>query len=161
LACRYIIDEVKHRVPIWKKEHYENGDSGWVNCERCAAPSQGTHDHRHEPAEHRHAHDHDQGATRRDVATPAVPDYSRQMALKEVGAAGQAKLRASRVLGVGCGGLGVPVMQYLAGAGVGRIGLADGDRLEPSNLHRQTMYSLADVGQSKAILAAERLRALN
>ena len=37
-ACRYIIDEVKHRVPIWKKEHYENGDSGWVNCERCAHP---------------------------------------------------------------------------------------------------------------------------
>ena len=37
-ACRYIIDEVKHRLPIWKKEHYVNGDSGWVNCERCAAP---------------------------------------------------------------------------------------------------------------------------
>ena len=37
-ACRYIIDEVKHRVPIWKKEHYVDGDSGWVNCERCAAP---------------------------------------------------------------------------------------------------------------------------
>jgi len=36
-ACRYVIDEVKHRVPIWKKEHYDNGDSGWVNCERCAA----------------------------------------------------------------------------------------------------------------------------
>jgi molybdopterin synthase catalytic subunit len=36
-ACRYIVDEVKHRVPIWKKEHYENGDSGWVNCEHCAA----------------------------------------------------------------------------------------------------------------------------
>ncbi len=55
-ACRYIIDEVKHRVPIWKKEHYVNGDSGWVNCERCAAP----------PAHHReyaipvpHMHDHD------------------------------------------------------------------------------------------------------
>jgi molybdopterin synthase catalytic subunit len=43
-ACRYIIDEVKHRVPIWKKEHYANGDSGWVNCERCAQP---THDHEH------------------------------------------------------------------------------------------------------------------
>ncbi len=43
-ACRYIIDEVKHRVPIWKKEHYLNGDSGWVNCERCA--------------EHAHAHEH-------------------------------------------------------------------------------------------------------
>jgi molybdopterin synthase catalytic subunit len=41
LACRYIIDEVKHRLPIWKKEHYVSGDSGWVNCERCAAPSPG------------------------------------------------------------------------------------------------------------------------
>ncbi len=49
-ACRYIIDEVKHRVPIWKKEHYVNGDSGWVNCERCAA----------EPVhENAHAHEHD------------------------------------------------------------------------------------------------------
>ncbi len=38
-ACRYIIDEVKHRVPIWKKEHYQSGDSGWVNCEHCAAPA--------------------------------------------------------------------------------------------------------------------------
>jgi len=45
-ACRYIIDEVKHRVPIWKKEHYVNGDSGWVNCERCAQPSD-THGHSH------------------------------------------------------------------------------------------------------------------
>jgi molybdopterin synthase catalytic subunit len=51
-ACRYIIDEVKHRVPIWKKEHYVNGDSGWVNCERCAQPG---HDHAHE---HPHAHHH-------------------------------------------------------------------------------------------------------
>ncbi len=44
-ACRYIIDEVKHRVPIWKKEHYVNGDSGWVNCERCAHPHEHAHDH--------------------------------------------------------------------------------------------------------------------
>lgn len=49
-ACRYIIDEVKHRVPIWKKEHYVSGDSGWVNCERCAAHA---HDHEHD---HGHAH---------------------------------------------------------------------------------------------------------
>ena len=42
-ACRYIIDEVKHRVPIWKKEHYGSGDSGWVNCERCAAAPQHSH----------------------------------------------------------------------------------------------------------------------
>ncbi|MHB8813238.1 MAG: ThiF family adenylyltransferase [Steroidobacteraceae bacterium] len=137
-ACRYIIDEVKHRVPIWKKEHYESGDSGWVNCERCA--------------EHAGHHSHE---------TTPVPDYSRQMALKEVGAPGQEKLRRAAVLVVGCGGLGVPVMTYLAAAGVGRIGLVDGDRLEASNLHRQTLYSLADVGKPKVELAAARLRALN
>ena len=83
------------------------------------------------------------------------------MALKEVGARGQGKLRASRVLVVGCGGLGVPVISYLAGAGIGRLGLVDGDRLESSNLHRQTMYALADVGQLKAELATARVRALN
>jgi molybdopterin synthase catalytic subunit len=44
-ACRYIIDEVKHRLPIWKKEHYRSGDSGWVNCERCAATPQHAHAH--------------------------------------------------------------------------------------------------------------------
>lgn len=89
------------------------------------------------------------------------PDYSRQIALKEVGAAGQARLRAARVLVVGAGGLGVPVLSYLAGAGVGTIGVADGDRLEASNLHRQPLYALCDVGRPKAELAAERLRALN
>jgi molybdopterin synthase catalytic subunit len=53
-ACRYIIDEVKHRLPIWKKEHYLNGDSGWVNCERCAsAPA-----HADDAAAHQHLHDH-------------------------------------------------------------------------------------------------------
>lgn len=46
-ACRYIIDEVKHRVPIWKKEHYRSGNSGWVNCEHCATAPQHSHDHAH------------------------------------------------------------------------------------------------------------------
>jgi sulfur-carrier protein adenylyltransferase/sulfurtransferase len=174
-ACRYIIDEVKHRVPIWKKEHYVNGDSGWVNCERCAVPSAHDHDHAghvtHGAAAHDHAphdtHDHasperrtQQQAPHPHVGAP-IPDYSRQIALKEVGVAGQAKLRASRVLVIGCGGLGVPVISYLAGAGIGRLGLVDGDRLEPSNLHRQTLYALADVGKLKAELAADRVRALN
>ncbi|MGH7918974.1 MAG: ThiF family adenylyltransferase, partial [Candidatus Dormibacteraceae bacterium] len=151
-ACRYIIDEVKHRVPIWKKEYYESGDSGWVNCERCA---QHAAHGEHAAASPEHAHPgHSHGASPK-------PDYSRQIALKEVGAAGQEKLRRAAVLVVGCGGLGVPVMTYLAAAGVGRIGLVDGDRLEASNLHRQTLYSLADVGKPKVELAAARLRALN
>jgi sulfur-carrier protein adenylyltransferase/sulfurtransferase len=144
-ACRFIIDEVKHRVPIWKKEHYVNGDSGWVNCERCAAPGANEAD----PA-HIHPHSH-----------PPAPDYSRQIALREVGAQGQAKLAAASVLVVGAGGLGVPALQYLAGAGVGRIGIVDGDVLEPSNLHRQTWYALADCGRRKAELAAQRVHALN
>jgi len=149
-ACRYIIDEVKHRVPIWKKEHYASGDSGWVNCERCAVHGQehATPDHHHE---HSHAHHH---------ATPR-PDYSRQIALKDVGDAGQAKLRAARVLVIGAGGLGVPVLNYLAGAGVGTIGICESDSVDASNLHRQPMYALADVGQPKAQLAAQRLAALN
>ena len=53
-ACRYIIDEVKHRLPIWKKEHYLNGDSGWVNCERCAAPASDAHG----ASSVGHVHDH-------------------------------------------------------------------------------------------------------
>ena len=145
-ACRFIIDEVKHRVPIWKKEHYVNGDSGWVNCERCALPAAHTHEH---------AHEH-------HPVTPApAPGYSRQIALREVGAEGQARLRAASVLVVGAGGLGVPVLQYLAGAGVGRLGIVDADRLEPSNLHRQTWYALNECGQEKSSLAAARVHALN
>ena len=145
-ACRFIIDEVKHRVPIWKKEHYVNGDSGWVNCERCAMP--GAHTHEHEHGHHPHVH----------VPTP---DYSRQIALREVGPEGQARLRSASVLVVGAGGLGVPVLQYLAGAGVGRFSIIDADRLEPSNLHRQTWYALSECGQEKSSLAATRVRALN
>ncbi|HSD75376.1 MAG TPA: ThiF family adenylyltransferase [Steroidobacteraceae bacterium] len=156
-ACRYIIDEVKHRVPIWKKEYYVNGDSGWVNCERCAE-----HAHEPSPASGR-------GIERlpprpsgeRAWVRGLEPDYSRQIALKEVGAAGQERLRKARVLVVGAGGLGVPVLSYLAGAGVGTLGIVDGDRLEASNLHRQPLYVLDDVGRPKAELAAARLRALN
>ncbi|MGA1376378.1 MAG: ThiF family adenylyltransferase, partial [Steroidobacteraceae bacterium] len=160
-ACRYIIDEVKHRVPIWKKEHYVDGDSGWVNCERCAAtPDHAHHDHAHHDHSH-HDHAHHDHAHHDHAPAARVPDYSRQMNLREVGAAGQARLRAARIAVVGAGGLGVPVLQYLAGAGIGRLTLIDGDHLEPSNLHRQTWYALADCGKPKAELAAARVRALN
>jgi len=150
-ACRFIIDEVKHRLPIWKKETYVSGDSGWVNCERCAAPAAHTVQVT-APAPHAHEHPH---------RAANAPDYSRQIALREVGNAGQARLRAASVLVVGAGGLGVPALQYLAGAGIGRLGIVDSDRLEPSNLHRQTWYALADCGREKATLAALRVNALN
>jgi adenylyltransferase/sulfurtransferase len=118
-----------------------------------------------DPTPHAHSHEHHELRQLVPGTTPSgtalSPDYSRQVALREVGAAGQRKLRAASVLVVGAGGLGVPVLQYLAGAGIGRLGIVDGDTLEPSNLHRQTWYSLADCGREKATLAAGRVRALN
>ena len=87
--------------------------------------------------------------------------YSRHLLLPEIGAAGQGKLRAARVLVVGCGGLGCPVLQYLAAAGVGTLGLLDFDAVDESNLQRQVLYATADVGRPKATVAAEKLRAQN
>ena len=85
LACRYIIDAVKHRVPIWKKEHYLDGDSGWVNCERCAAAAPPPDDHGAACTQHpEHGHHHTQVANRLPE-----PDYSRQIVLPEVGTTGQ------------------------------------------------------------------------
>jgi molybdopterin/thiamine biosynthesis adenylyltransferase/rhodanese-related sulfurtransferase len=89
------------------------------------------------------------------------PDYSRQILLKEIGLQGQAKLSLARVLIVGLGGLGSPVMQYLAAAGVGFLGLVDADVLDASNLHRQPIYALADVGKQKADLARAAIAAIN
>lgn len=87
--------------------------------------------------------------------------YSRHLRLPEIGLAGQQKLKAARVLVVGCGGLGCPVLQYLAAAGVGTLGLLDFDTVDDSNLHRQVLYGPADVGRPKAVVAAEKLAAQN
>jgi adenylyltransferase/sulfurtransferase len=89
------------------------------------------------------------------------PDYSRQLLLKEIGAKGQAALARARVLIVGLGGLGSPVMQYLAGAGVGCLGLVDADALDASNLHRQPIYALRDVGAPKVDLARVAVAEIN
>ncbi|MFY0644974.1 MAG: HesA/MoeB/ThiF family protein [Bacteroidia bacterium] len=87
--------------------------------------------------------------------------YSRQVLLSQVGEEGQNKLRNSKVLIVGLGGLGCPVAQYLASSGIGFIGLADGDKVELSNLARQPLYGQDDIGKAKAEVAALKLRALN
>ena len=89
------------------------------------------------------------------------PDYSRQTLLKEIGAHGQAALARARVLIVGAGGLGSPLLQYLAGAGVGCLGVVDADTLDASNLHRQPIFSLSDVGKMKVDLAAAAVRRIN
>ncbi len=87
--------------------------------------------------------------------------YSRHLLIPEVGLAGQEKLSAARVLCIGAGGLGSPVLAYLAAAGVGRIGIVDDDRVDVTNLQRQILYTTGDIGAPKAATAAERLRALN
>jgi len=87
--------------------------------------------------------------------------YSRHLLIPEVGLEGQERLARARVLVVGAGGLGSPVLAYLAAAGVGRIGVVDDDVVDITNLQRQILYRTADVGSKKAELAAERLHALN
>ncbi|WP_420316132.1 molybdopterin-synthase adenylyltransferase MoeB [Ekhidna sp.] len=87
--------------------------------------------------------------------------YQRQIVLPDFGAEGQQKLLDAKVVVVGAGGLGVPVLQYLVGMGVGTILIVDGDDISLSNLQRQILYSTADVGKKKAEVAKERLRGLN
>lgn len=87
--------------------------------------------------------------------------YSRHLLLRDVGGPGQQKLKAARVLCVGAGGLGSPVIEYLAAAGVGTLGLVDDDVVSLSNLQRQVVHSTASLGQSKVESAAERVAALN
>lgn len=87
--------------------------------------------------------------------------YARQMVLPQIGVAGQSRLARAHVLVVGAGGLGVPVLQYLCGAGVGQITLVDGDRVAEHNLHRQPLYRMDQIGQPKARAAGDSLTALN
>ncbi|WP_281298208.1 HesA/MoeB/ThiF family protein [Flavobacterium limnophilum] len=87
--------------------------------------------------------------------------YSRQIALAEIGEAGQLKLQNASVLVIGAGGLGCPVLQNLAAAGVGTIGIVDGDVVDETNLHRQLLYTLKDCGKSKVEVAKKAILELN
>jgi molybdopterin/thiamine biosynthesis adenylyltransferase/rhodanese-related sulfurtransferase/molybdopterin converting factor small subunit len=99
-------------------------------------------------------------------AAPALSNeeirrYSRHLIMPEVGMEGQKKLKAARVLAIGTGGLGSPLALYLAAAGIGTIGLVDFDVVDDSNLQRQILFGVADVGRPKLAAAAERLRGVN
>ncbi|MCO6487141.1 MAG: molybdopterin-synthase adenylyltransferase MoeB [Phaeodactylibacter sp.] len=87
--------------------------------------------------------------------------YARHLALPEFGRQGQEKARQARVLVVGAGGLGSPMLLYLAAAGIGRIGIVDFDRVDETNLQRQVLYTMEDIGKPKAVVAREKLLALN
>lgn len=91
----------------------------------------------------------------------ADPRYAAHLALSQIGSEGQARIRGARVLLLGLGGLGCAAAPYLCGSGVGQLTLCDFDRVECSNLARQTLFSASDVGRHKCDVAEERLRALN
>ena len=90
-----------------------------------------------------------------------VERYSRHIILQDVGVEGQQKIMDSKVLIVGTGGLGAPAALYLAAAGVGKIGIVDQDVVEPSNLHRQVLYTHDDIGEAKVNVASQKLKRLN
>ncbi len=127
-ATRYVIDEIKLRLPIWKKEHYLNQEAEWVFCK----------DH------HTHVHFHE-------------ADYY----LKQASIAPPAQLKSKRVLVVGAGGLGCPVLVGLATAGIGSIHIVDFDHVSISNIHRQPLYTPDVVGEKKVIVAKNKIAALN
>jgi molybdopterin/thiamine biosynthesis adenylyltransferase/rhodanese-related sulfurtransferase len=87
--------------------------------------------------------------------------YSRHILLEKVGIEGQEKLKAAKVLVVGAGGLGCPVLQYLTAAGIGTVGIIDFDNVDETNLHRQILFTVTDIGINKAVAAESRLKQLN
>jgi adenylyltransferase/sulfurtransferase len=87
--------------------------------------------------------------------------YNRQVILPEIGDEGQAKLKKAKVLVIGAGGLGCPILQYIATAGVGTIGIVDFDKIEIHNLHRQILYTEDQIGLSKATTAKATIEKLN
>jgi molybdopterin-synthase adenylyltransferase len=95
------------------------------------------------------------------LSTEELERYARHIVLHEIGGAGQVALKAAHVTVIGAGGIGVPVLQYLAAAGVGRLTIVDDDVVSLSNLQRQVLYGVADIGSSKAERAAARITALN
>ena len=90
-----------------------------------------------------------------------IERFSRQIILKDIGAIGQKKIIKSKVLIIGMGGLGCPVAEFLARAGVGSIGIIDSDNVDLSNIHRQSLYDINDLKKSKVVAAKKKLKKIN
>lgn len=96
-----------------------------------------------------------------ELTEPQIRRYARHIVLAEIGGVGQARLIAARVLVIGAGGLGAPLLQYLAAAGVGTLGVIDHDRVDLSNLQRQVIHRTADIGTTKVESARRALSEIN
>ena len=90
-----------------------------------------------------------------------IKRYSRQMVLKKIGPIGQKKLLNSKVLVIGAGGLGSPILIYLAGLGIGNIGIIDHDKIDLSNLHRQILFEMNDLKKKKSKIASQKIKKIN
>jgi len=90
-----------------------------------------------------------------------IERYSRQIVLKDIGTLGQKKIFSSKILIVGAGGLGSPVAEFLTRAGVSTIGIVDNDKINLSNLHRQSLYGMADIGKNKVFIVKKKLNNIN
>ena len=100
-------------------------------------------------------------ATNTSLSPSELARYARHLAIPEFGITAQEKLKAAKVLVVGAGGLGSPLLLYLTAAGLGHIGIVDFDVVDESNLQRQVLFTVADIGQPKSEVAKKRLEALN
>src|ERR671917_311794 len=90
-----------------------------------------------------------------------IDRYARHLVLRDIGGPGQIKLKEARVLVIGAGGLGAPLIQYLAAAGIGTIGIVDDDEVSLSNLQRQVIHATSDLGRKKVDSAADAIERLN
>jgi molybdopterin-synthase adenylyltransferase len=96
-----------------------------------------------------------------ELTEPQIRRYARHIVLAEIGGLGQARLIAARVLVIGAGGLGAPLLQYLAAAGIGTLGVIDHDKVDLSNLQRQVIHRTADIGVAKVLSARRALAEIN
>ena len=142
-ALEELIRAFKEHLPIWKKEYYADGTQEWLAGHRL--------------------NDYFFLSPNSTIPSPVDEQdfYARQKGMFQLPSDSQCQLKGSKVLVVGAGGLGSAVLTSLAQIGVGTIGLCEGDTLELSNLHRQSLYTSGDVGRAKALLARQRLLSLN